>query len=65
MQFRCQCLPDFFGPFCSSQFDDCTDGNVKCVHGICVDNPRDDPSTPKYSCICNVSAALHYVDSDH
>nr|XP_039268068.1 cubilin-like [Styela clava] len=51
--FQCNCPNSYYGPLCTSLYDDCFDGNVaKCVHGVCINSPRDDPNVPKYTCVC-------------
>uniref|UniRef100_A0A8D0GFF0 Cubilin n=1 Tax=Sphenodon punctatus TaxID=8508 RepID=A0A8D0GFF0_SPHPU len=52
--YSCRCTPETYGPHCASKFDDCQAGSrALCEHGVCIDGNREQPNTPKYSCICD------------
>lgn len=47
----CNCLPEWYGPHCTSRYDDCAGGNQDlCVHGMCIDSDR---VTPDEVIICD------------
>uniref|UniRef100_W5MX16 Cubilin n=1 Tax=Lepisosteus oculatus TaxID=7918 RepID=W5MX16_LEPOC len=51
---RCNCPPEWYGPHCTSRYDDCEGGSQDlCEHGICIDSDRVIPNQPKYKCICD------------
>ncbi|KAG8443219.1 hypothetical protein GDO86_011865 [Hymenochirus boettgeri] len=53
--YRCTCTPEWYGPLCTLRYDDCRTNPVGlCVHGICIDQDRDQQNQPKYRCVCDV-----------
>lgn len=41
----CTCTPEWYGPHCTSRYDDCAGGGQDlCVHGVCIDSDRVNPN---------------------
>lgn len=55
----CNCLPEWYGPHCTSRYDDCAGGSQDlCVHGLCIDSDR---VTPNEVIICESLLFTHIL----
>lgn len=44
----CTCPAEWFGPHCTSRYDDCAGGGQDlCEHGVCIDSDRVTPNQVK------------------
>jgi len=52
--YKCHCDANHFGPTCSSDYSDCSGGDVEmCVHGTCENLEREQEGEANFQCHCD------------